>query len=90
MLVGLTSQAVTSGGGFGAAFLAFGVAAFTVIALMFTLSFLVATAQQQTVDAMRLSSRTLKRWGGAILVIIGAWFLLLAFIPHPFTHIFHV
>ena len=90
MLVGLTSQAVTSGGGFAAAFFAFCVAALTIVVLMFTLALLVGSAQGRAVDGMKSSGRAIRRWGGTILVVIGAWLLLLAFIPHPFTHVFHV
>lgn len=90
MLVGLTSHAVTSSGGFGGALLTFGVAALTIVLLMFTLAALIGSAQGRAVDAMKASGPSVKRWGGGILVLVGAWLFLLGLVPHPFMHIFNV
>lgn len=77
-------------GGFGAASLAFGVAALTMIALMFTLAAVIASAGERVGAAMRASTPTVKRWGGRILLLVGAWFLVLAAFARFFARVFPV
>jgi hypothetical protein len=90
VLVGLTGQAFTSGGGFGAAFAAFVVAAAVLVVLMFALALLLATAQERTVRSMREGAPAVKRWGGRILVAVGAWLVVLAAFAHFFARVFPV
>ena len=47
------------------------------VVLMFTLALIIGGAQARTVDAMKVGARTVKRWGGRILLLIGAWFIAL-------------
>ena len=57
---------------------------------MFALALLLASAQQRTVSAMRAGAPAIKRWGGAILLLVGAWFITLATFAHTFVHVFPV
>lgn len=57
---------------------------------MFALALLLASAQQRTISAMQAGAPAIKRWGGAIPLLVGAWFLTLAAFAHPFAHIFPV
>jgi cytochrome c biogenesis protein CcdA len=45
---------------------------------MFGLSLAIAFAQERVTEALRASVVTIKRWGGAILVLVGAWLIILA------------
>ena len=57
---------------------------------MFALALLLASAQQRTVSAMRTGAPAIKRWGGAILLLVGAWFITLAAFANTFAHVFPV
>ena len=57
---------------------AFGVAALTIALLMFGLAFAVATAQDGLVGRLETSTGAIKRYGGYVLVVVGAWFLLVS------------
>ncbi len=54
------------------------------------LSFVIGRAQQHTLERMQASSAQVKRWGGWILVTVGAWFLVLALWADFFSQIFPV
>jgi len=58
--------------------------------LMFALSLLTATAQEHIVGAMRANVTQVKRWGGAILMLIGLWLIILAIWANTFAQIFPV
>lgn len=75
-------------GGFAPAFLAFLVAALTMILLVFTLALLLATAQDQVARTLEESAPALKRWGGRILVLVGLWLLALAVFADFFAEVF--
>lgn len=77
-------------GGFASAFAAFLVAAASLVVLMFALALVLATAQERTAEAMRASARTIKRWGGLILVLTGLWFVALGIFADRFAEIFSV
>jgi threonine/homoserine/homoserine lactone efflux protein len=77
-------------GGFAPAFLAFLVAALTMILLVFTLALLLATAQDQVARTLEESAPALKRWGGRILVLVGLWLLALAVFADFFAEVFPV
>jgi cytochrome c biogenesis protein CcdA len=48
------------------------------VILFFTLSLLVASAQEQVLRAMRAETLRIRRWGGMVLIGMGAWLLALA------------
>lgn len=65
-------------GGQGAAFAAFTVAAVSMILTLFVVSAVVGLARNRTVNSLRGSGRLVKRWGGVILMLVGAWLIALA------------
>ncbi len=48
------------------------------VILFFTLSLLVASAQERVLDALRGETLRIRRWGGMVLIGVGAWLLALA------------
>ena len=58
--------------------MAFGVAALTMALLMFTLAILVGAAQDRVIATLREGTGQMKRWSAFILVIVGAWLIVLA------------
>lgn len=67
------------------------VVAGAVLVLMFVgLSFAVGRAQEHTLKRMQASSTQVKRWGGAILVVVGTWFVILAIWADAFAGLFPV
>lgn len=89
ILVGLTGQALLTGG-FGAALLAYVVAAAALTALMFTMALTLASAQERVVEGMVSGAPTVKRWGGRILMIVGGWFIAVAIFASTFSPLFEV
>jgi cytochrome c-type biogenesis protein len=89
ILAGLAGHAFITGG-FGASLGAFVTAAFVIVVLMFALSLSVATAQEGVVSAIRARVGQVKRWGGWILALVGAWFIVLALFAESFAGIFPV
>lgn len=57
---------------------------------MFIAAFTVSRAQQSTVERIQASAPAVKRWGGAILIAVGTWFLALAIFADFFAQIFPV
>lgn len=76
--------------GAGAAVGAFAVAASTIVALMFTLSLLVATAQDAVTLLVDRGAVLVRQWTGVALVLIGAWLLVLAGWADLFARVFPV
>lgn len=72
-------------GGLGAALGAFGVMAVTLVLLTFGLAWLTASAQEEVVERLRAGAPTVKRWGGALLVLVGIWILSLAAFADSFS-----
>jgi len=60
------------------------------VLLMFGLSLLIATAQEHIVGALRANVTQVKRWGGAILMLIGLWLIALGIWANSFSQIFPV
>jgi protein-S-isoprenylcysteine O-methyltransferase Ste14 len=65
-------------------------AAVVIVALMFVLSVVVARAQESTVARLQASAPAIKRWGGAVLLAIGAWFIVLDVFADTFADLFPV
>ncbi len=72
------------------AFFAFVVAAFTVAITMVILVTAVGLAQDGMVRSMKGGTRSVKRWGGAVLLVVGIWLLILAGWATQFARIFAV
>ena len=66
------------------------VAAVVLVGLVFTAAFLVADAEESTLDRIKVQAPTVKRWGGRILIAVGLWFLALAVFAEFFAGIFPV
>jgi cytochrome c biogenesis protein CcdA len=60
------------------------------VALMFTLAFTVAAAQDGVVRALRTNVRHVKRVGGWMLVAVGVWVIVLAAFAERFARVFPV
>lgn len=70
--------------------LAFVTAAFTIVLLIFGVSWAISTAQEGVVARLRTSTPAVKRWGGYILVAVGSWFIALGAFAGFFSGIFPV
>lgn len=60
------------------------------VILIFTLAAVIASVSERVGASMRASAPTVKRMGGWILVLVGAWFLILAAFAGFFARIFPV
>jgi hypothetical protein len=60
------------------------------VGLVFTAAFLVAGAEESTLERIKVQAPTVKRWGGRILIAVGLWFLTLAVFADFFADIFPV
>jgi len=65
-------------------------AAVVITLLMFGLSLVIAFAQERVVDTLRASVVKVKRWGGRILILVGAWLIILAIWADTFARVFPV
>lgn len=70
--------------------MAFATAALTLVVLTFSLALLVDRAREATIERLRASAPRIKRWGGVILVLVGAWILLLGLFAEEFATLFPV
>lgn len=61
-----------------------------IVALMFTLARAIAGAQERAIASLRAAAPSVKRWGGWILVAVGAWFVLLGIFADFFADVFAV
>jgi hypothetical protein len=66
----------------------FSVAAAMIVILMFTASIGAAAAQASTLNRFTTSGPAVKRWGGRILIVVGAWFLVLALFADTVKKVF--
>lgn len=66
----------------------FSVAATMIVILMFTASIGAAAAQASTLNRFKTSGPAVKRWGGRILIFVGAWFLILALFADTVEQVF--
>jgi hypothetical protein len=57
---------------------AFAVAALTIVILMFFLATIISIARHSLIGPLRSSTQNIKRLGGAILVVVGFWLIILA------------
>ena len=65
-------------------------AGLALVVLMFALALLIATAQQRTVQALQAGAPEVKRWGGRVLLVVGAWLIALAVFAGFFARVFPV
>lgn len=70
--------------------MAFATAAATLVALTFRLALLVAGAQEATVERLRACAPQIKRWGGAVLLVVGTWIFVLGLFAEAFVTVFPV
>ncbi len=54
------------------------------------MTYVVGTAQEGVVARLRSATPAVKRWGGYILVGVGAWFIVLSVFADFFSGIFPV
>jgi len=85
----LVGHALTVGD-VGGSLLAFATAGLVIVLLLFGLALAVGTAQDALVEAIRARGPQAKHWGGAILVLVGVWFLILAIWADAFADVFEV
>lgn len=57
---------------------------------MFALALGLATAQERTVGVLQERAPAVKRWGGRILIVVGAWLIALAAFAEFFADVFPV
>jgi hypothetical protein len=60
------------------------------VVLLFALAALLAIAQQRATTTLANSGPTVKRWGGWMLLLVGAWFLILAVFARTFAGLYPV
>jgi cytochrome c biogenesis protein CcdA len=73
-----------------AAFDAFVVAALTMVLVMALLVTAIGFAQTSVVRSMKMNTQSVKRLGGAVLVVVGIWLIVLAIWANAFTRLFSV
>jgi hypothetical protein len=57
---------------------------------MFALALAIALAQERTVQSIQSRAPAVKRWGGRILLLVGAWFVALGVFAGFFADLFPV
>lgn len=60
------------------------------VGLLFGAAVAVAGAQQRTIERIAAQAPAVKRWGGWILMAVGAWFIALALFADFFADLFPV
>lgn len=60
------------------------------VVLVFALALVIAAAQERVAAAMKEGAPAVKRWGGRVLVLVGAWLVALAVFADFFAGIFPV
>lgn len=58
--------------------------------LMFSAAFVAARAQDATVERIKASAPAIKKWGGAVLIGVGVWFVALAAFADFFADLYPV
>lgn len=81
MLAGLAVQSLIVGQA--ATVAAFGAAAVVFVVLLVAASLTVASISAATLLPVRMTGPAVKRWSGFVLVAVGAWFVVIAFLPSP-------
>lgn len=88
-MAGLAGYALSLGG-LEAATSAFLAAAATLVLLVFSAALGVASAQEETVRRIKAQTLHVKIWGGWIMIVVGAWLLVLAVSADSFRGVFPV
>lgn len=57
---------------------------------MFALAVLLASARERLVESIQRGAPTVKRWGGTVLMVVGAWFVVLGVFAGFFADVFPV
>lgn len=65
-------------------------AALVIMTLLFSAAFVAAQAQEATVQRIRMGAPAIKKWGGALLIGVGVWFVALATFADFFAGLFPV
>jgi hypothetical protein len=60
------------------------------VVLLFVAALSVAVAQERVVGRIPASTPAIKHWGGWILVVVGAWFVILGVFAAAFARLFPV
>lgn len=81
MLAGLAAQALVVGPA--QATLGFAVAAVVFIALLVSASVVVSSVSSEALRPVRMTGHAVRRWSGFVLIAVGVWFIVLAFLPSP-------
>ena len=58
--------------------------------LTFGVALLVAGSQEETVKRLRADAPRIKRWGGALLLMVGTWIFVLGLFAEAFATVFPV
>ena len=58
--------------------------------LTFGVALLVAGAQETALERLQASAPQVKRWGGALLLVVGTWIFLLGLFANAFVTVFPV
>lgn len=69
---------------------AFATAAAVIVVLAFAAAMVVAAAQERVAGGLAAAGPAMKRWGGWVLVLVGAWFVALGVFAGPFARVFPV
>ena len=72
----MAGQALTTGG-FAGAVTSFTVTALVLVLLLVAAALSVAISQERLVVQFRSSAPAVKHWGGYVLMLVGAWFVVL-------------
>ena len=81
MLAGLAVQSLTVGAP--QTIWAFITVAVVFAALLIAASLSVALVTTEKLRPIRMAGPTVRRWSGIVLLIVGAWFVVLATLPTP-------
>lgn len=58
--------------------------------VLFALATAVGFAQEQVISGLKRSTQAVKRWSGAVLILVGVWLLVLAIWAEAFAALFPV
>jgi len=81
LLVGLTAQSLTVGPS--ATVAAYTAAAAVFASLLIGASFTVTTVRSSALRPIKMAGPAVKRFSGFVLLAVGVWFTVLAFLPSP-------
>lgn len=61
-----------------------------IVVLLFGLALAIGTAQEHLVRTLQAGAAQVKHWGGAILILVGLWLIVLAIWADTFAQLFPV